>query len=111
MYSSAEKILKAIDTTGFNDRMYHSYYNAYIAYYTALGNEFDTDRSKAVQNIRSRYIYQEKLSNLPVLTDQERIYIKGKQLMLEERYDEALDSLHKVLKMDKVIASRLHKLL
>ena len=108
MYSSAEKILKAIDTTGFNDRMYHSYYNAYIAYYTALGNEFDTDRSKAVQNIRNRYIYQEKLSNLPVLTDQERIYIKGKQLMLEERYDEALDSLHKVLQMDKVIASRLH---
>ena len=60
MYSSAEKLLNAIDTAGFNDRMYQSYYNAYIAYYTALGNEFDTDRSKARQNIRNRYIYQEK---------------------------------------------------
>ena len=108
MYTSAEKLLNEIDTVGFNDRMYQSYYNAYIAYYTALGNEFDTDRSKAIQNIRNRYIYQEKLSNLPVLTDQERIYINSKQLMLEDRYDEALDSLHKVLKMDEVVASRLH---
>jgi len=108
MYSSAEKLLNTIDTTDFNDSMRKAYYNAYIAYYTALGNEFDTDRSKARQNIRNRYIYQDKLCCIPVLTDQERIYIKSKQLMLEERYDEALDSLHKVLKMDEVVASRLH---
>lgn len=108
MYSSAEKILNSIDTTGFDNNLRKAYYNAHISYYTALGNEFNTDDAIADQYIRSRYFYQEKLYSLPTLTKQEKKYMKGKQLMLEERYDEALDSLHRVLELDEVVASRLH---
>lgn len=108
MYSSAEKILNSIDTTGFNDNLRKAYYNAHISYYTALGNEFNTDDAIADQYIRRRYFYQEKLYSLPTLTSLERKYIRGKQLMLEERYDEALDSLHAALEMDRQVSTQLH---
>jgi hypothetical protein len=70
-----------------------------------LGNEFSTDEDKAKSNIRKRYNYQELLSYLPDLTEIERRYIRGKQLMIEERYDEALEILHDVLEIDTEIVS------
>ena len=108
MYSQAEQILNTIDTVGFSDNERQAYYKAHIALYTALGNEFDKDEISSKENTQKRYAYQELLCNLPTLSAKERIYIKGKQLMLEECYDQALDSLHKVLKMDNVTSSRLH---
>ena len=108
MYSQAEQILNAIDTVGFSDNEREAYYKAHIALYTALGNEFDKDEISSKENTQKRYAYQELLCKLPTLSTKERIYIKGKQLMLEECYDQALDSLHKVLKMDNVTSSRLH---
>ncbi len=108
MYSSVHEMLQGIDTTGFSQVQYKTYYNAHITLFTALGNEFDTDEDKVKSNIRKRYHYQELLSDLPILTEKERRYIRGKQLMIEERYDEALDILHNVLKSDTEIASKLH---
>lgn len=108
LYPSAEKLLCSIDTSGFNDIQYKAYYNAHIALYTALGNEFATDDAKAGRNIRNRHTYQAQLLGLPTLTARERTYIHGKQLMLEEHYDEALTALLTVLDMDSNVASRLH---
>jgi len=108
MYSSAEKLLSSIDTTGFNDSQRLSYYNAHISLYTSLGNEFDTDPARAKDNLSHRYAYQKKLSLLPTLSVRDRKYLMGKQLMIEERFDEALDSLHAVLEMDQDISARLH---
>ena len=108
MYNSVQETLAGIDTTGFTPTQYKAYYNAHITLFTALGNEFRTDEAKAKSNISNRYLYQERLSRLPILTEKESIYIKGKQLMLEERYDEALKVLHGVLVTDTDISSRLH---
>ena len=108
MYPTAEKLLDAIDTTDFDDRQRKAYYNAHISLYTALSNEFGTDEIMARQNMKQRYIYQEKLHALPILTERERKYIRGKQMMLESRYDEALENLHEVLEMDDDISSMLH---
>lgn len=108
MYSTVEDMLSEIDTVGFTPTQYRTYYNAHITLYTALGNEFSTDEDKAKSNIRKRYNYQELLSYLPDLTEIERRYIRGKQLMIEERYDEALEILHDVLEIDTEISSKLH---
>lgn len=108
LYPSAEKLLEETDTTGFNDIQRHAYYNAYISLYTALGNEFRTDRAMAERNKEKRYFYQDKVCNLKSISDQERKYLSGKQLMLEEKYDLALETLHQVLSMQQDIASRLH---
>lgn len=108
MYPSAEKLLYTIDTTDFNDIQYKAYYNAHIALYTALGNEFSTDDINANRNIKNRHSYQARLLGLSSLSSRERTYIQGKQLMIEERYDEALNELLRVLDMDSNIASRLH---
>ena len=108
MYQAAEKLLCSIDTSTFNDIQYKAYYNAHIALYTALGNEFSTDDIKADRNIRNRHTYQARLLGLTSLNSRERTYIQGKQLMIEKRYDEALTKLLTVLEMDDNIASRLH---
>ena len=108
MYGFVNEMLAGIDTTGFTPTQYKTYYNAHITLFTALGNEFGTDEAKVKSNIRNRYHYQELLSRLPVLTEKESRYLKGKQLMIEERYDEALNILHEVLKTDTDISSRVH---
>ena len=108
MYSSVQKMLADIDTTGFTPEQYKTYYNAHITLFTALGNEFGTDEEKAMLNVRQRYHYQELLAGLPILSEKESKYIRGKQLMIEGRYDEALDTLHHVLVTDTDISSRLH---
>lgn len=108
LYNSVQEMLDDIDTTGFSAIQYKTYYNAYITLYTALGNEFRTDQDKAQSNIRKRYHYQELLHGLPIISEKERSYIRGKQLMLEGRYDEALEVLHEILKDDNDISSRLH---
>lgn len=107
-YATVENMLSMVDTTGFNDQQRYSYYNAHVTLYTSLGNEFRTDESKARENILKRYRYQSMLVNLPILSEQERMYLQGKQLMLEQRHDEALKILHEVLGTDKEISSRLH---
>lgn len=108
MYTSAEKILVETDTTGYNDRQFLAYYNAHISLYTALGNEFRTDREMAERNKVKRHFYQDKVCKLKSISEPERKYLNGKQLMLEEKYDQALDTLHQVLQMQKDIASKLH---
>lgn len=108
LYPTAERLLSEIDTLGFSDEQKKAYYNAYVSLYTALGNEFNTDIQKAQNNIAKRHFYQKRLCSLQSLSDQERKYLTGKQLMLEEQFDQALDTLHEVMKMPQDIASRLH---
>ena len=108
MYSAAGNILNGIDTTKLDGNGLQAYYKAHIALCTALGNEFSQDKSVANKTRKERHYYQELLCNLPTLSDKERIYMRGKQLMLEGDYDQALDSLHKVLKVDVITSSRLH---
>ena len=108
LYPSVEKMLSEIDTTGFNERQRQAYYNAHISLYTALGNEFRTDKEMAERNKAQRHFYQNKLCSLKSISEEERKYLCGKQLMLEEKFDQALDTLHCVLKMQQDIASKLH---
>ena len=108
MYQAAEKLLCSIDTSGFTNIQYKAYYNAHIALYTALGNEFATDSIKASRNIRNRHTYQARLLGLTSLNSRERTYIQGKQLMIEQRYDDALKELLTILDIDSNIATRLH---
>ena len=108
LYPSAQELLSRVDTTSLNDREKHSYYNAYIRLYTALGNEFHTEEEEAEANLRKRHYYQDKLSRLSLLTPQERKYMKGKQLMIEKEFDQALDSLHAVMEMGQDISAKLH---
>ena len=107
-YSSVEKYLYDIDTSGFNDRQRYAYYKAHIALYTALGNEFATDHEKTEQNLKNRYRYQEMLLSLSSLPSEERRYIQAKQMMIEHRYDDALTILHEVLNMSEDISFKLH---
>ena len=108
LYPSVEKLLSEIDTTGFNDRQRQAYYNAYISLYTALGNELRTDKELAERNKDRRYFYQEKLCGLKSIPEQDRKYLRGKQLMLEEQFNQALDTLHSVLTMQCDITAKLH---
>lgn len=108
LYPSVEKMLSEIDTTGFNDTQRQVYYNAYVSLYTALGNEFRTDKEQAERNKSKRHFYQDKLCHLKSISAPERKYLSGKQLMLEEKFDQALDTLHRVLKMQQDLASKLH---
>ena len=107
-YSSVERLLAGIDTTGFNDAQRYAYYKAHITLYTALGNEFRTNEEKVSQNIRNRYNYQNKLIQLTSLSENERKYMQAKQMMLLDRYDEALEGLHEVLNMTDDISQKLH---
>ena len=108
LYSSVEKLLARIDTAGFNDIQKRAYYKAHIALYTALGNEFGTDEEKARQNIRNRYLYQGKLIELPSLSENERRYMQAKQMMIEDKYDQALEILHDILNKSNDISFKLH---
>lgn len=108
MYSAAKDILNNIDTTDLGSNELQAYYKAHIALCTALGNEFSKDEISSQENKKRRYYYQDLLCNLPTLSENERTYMRGKQLMLEGDYDQALDSLHKVLKVDVITSSRLH---
>lgn len=108
LYPTAEKILSEMDTTAFSDQQKKAYYNAYISLYTALGNEFNTDILKAKNNIAQRHIYQERLCAMKSLSEQEHKYLKGKQLMLEKHFLQALDTLHEVMRMPQDISARLH---
>ena len=108
LYADAEKILSEIDTTCFSDDQRKAYYNAYVSFYTALGNEFSASPVQARANSSRRHSYQEQLYSLSSLTREERKYLKGKQLMLEEQFPQALDTLHEVLKMQQDISSKLH---
>ena len=108
LYPSAERLLAEIDTTGFNDRQRQAYYNAYISLYTALGNELRTDKELAERHKDRRYFYQEKLCSLTSIPEQDRKYLRGKQLMLEEQFNQALDTLHSVLTMQCDITAKLH---
>ena len=108
LYTSAERLLSGSDTTGFNDVQKYAYYKAYIALYTALGNEFGADEQTARQHLRNRHDYQGKLIGLHSLSNDERKYMQAKQLMLEEKFDEALVILHDVLEMNQDISARLH---
>ena len=107
-YSTIDEILAAIDTTGFNHTQFRSYYNAYVSLYTSLGNEFGTDENLAKEHLRNRYRYQELLLQLPTLDDTERRYLQGKQMMLEGRYDDALETLLSILDIQTEISSKLH---
>ena len=108
LYPSAERLLAEIDTTEFNDKQRQAYYNAYISLYTALGNEFRTDKFLAEKNKDRRHFYQDKLCRLQSISEPERKYLVGKQLMLEDNFDQALDTLHCVLMIQDDIASKLH---
>ena len=107
-YSSAEKILDNADTSYFNENQKYDYYKARIALYTALSNEFGTDKDKAQQQIRKRYHYQNQLLLLPSISNQERAYITAKQMIIDENYDEALKQLHDLLEVEDDISSKLH---
>lgn len=107
-YQSVKYILEETDTAGFSDIRKYAYYKSHITLYTSLGNEVNTDDDIREENIRERYRYQKLLAELPCISDRERKYINGKQLMIEERYDEALDSLYAVLEMENDISSTLH---
>jgi tetratricopeptide (TPR) repeat protein len=108
MYSAAKDILNNIDTTDLGSNELQAYYKAHIALYTALGNEFSREKTSSKENKKKRYYYQDLLCKLPTLSDNEHTYMRGKQLMLEGDYDQALDSLYKVLDMDITTSSRLH---
>ena len=108
LYPTAERILSEMDTTAFSDHQKKALYNAYVSLYTALGNEFNTDSLKAKSNISERYFYQERLCALKSLSEQEHKYLKGKQLMLENKFTQALDTLHEVMRMPQDISARLH---
>ena len=107
-YSSIERLLERIDTSAFNDRQRYAYYKARIALYTALGNEFGTDKKQADSNRLNRYRYQELLSALPSLSDNERKYLKAKQMMLVGKYEDALLNLHQLLEKADDISQKLH---
>lgn len=107
-YSTIETILVEIDTTGFDHAQLYSYYQAHISLYTSLGNEFGTDEKQAKEHLQNRYRYQELLLQLPTLDKTEREYLKGKQMMLEERFDEALETLLSVLDHQEEISAKLH---
>ena len=108
LYPSVERLLAGIDTTGFNDTQKYAYYKAHIALYTALGNEFGTNEGKARQNIRNRYHYQARLMELPSLSENERKYMQAKQMMIEDKYDQALEILHDILNKSNDISFKLH---
>ena len=103
-YKDALELINSVDTACLNELQKYAYYNAHIALYTSLGNEPDAKK----EHIHSRYHYQKLLSRLPGIPPRERKYINGKQLMLEGRFDEALDSLFAVLEMKNDISSTLH---
>ena len=103
-YQEARELLNSVDTTSLNDIQKQAYYNAHIALYRSLGNEANVSD----EYIRHRYHYQKLLSKIPELSERERKYINAKQLMIEGRHDEALDSLYAVLNMENDISSTLH---
>ena len=103
-YTEAMDLLNSVDTTSLNNIQKHAYYRAHVALYTSLGNEADAKE----EHIRQRYHYQKLILTLPEIPERDRIYLNGKQLMIEGKHDEALDSLFVVLEMEEDIASTLH---
>lgn len=103
-YTEVKELLSSVDTSSLSYAQKHAYYHAHITLYTSLGNEANASE----EYIKDRYHYQNLLSRLPEISEKERKYLNGKQLMLEGRYDQALDSLYAVLKMDDAIATKLH---
>lgn len=103
-YTEAMENINSVDTTNLSNIQKQAYYNAHIALYTALGNEANAKD----EHLQYRYHYQNLLLKLPELKERDRLYLVGKQLMIEGRHDEALDSLFVVLEMETDIASTLH---